>query len=164
FFESLRNLRLAGKIPPHVLIEGPTQTEAKGGKKFGWRSGAEWAIVALVCVCLASVAFVCFWAVHWLRHGTDSICDGRNRFLVDQVPGTLNVLSARHPFAVGIIRDLLNDGGKLDALVQQATAKLVADNQGESFASCAMQSVAIKADPDKFRNMMADKLESLLAL
>jgi hypothetical protein len=154
FFESLRNLRLAGKIPPHVLIEGPTQTEAKGGKKFGWSSVAEWAIVALVC----------FWAVHWLRNGTDSICDGRNKFLVDQVPGTLDVLSARHPFAVGIIRDLLNDGGKLDALVQQATAQLVADNQGESFASCAMQSVAIKADPDKFRNRIADKLESLLAL
>ena len=112
----------------------------------------------------AIVALVCFWAVHWLRHGTDSICDGRNRFLVDQVPGTLDVLSARHPFAVGIIRDLLNDGGKLDALVQQATANWSRTIKEESFASCAMQSVAIKADPDKFRNMMARQIGEPVAL
>jgi hypothetical protein len=62
-------------------------------------------------VCVAAVILLPF------KDG-DSISGAAKNEVIQQIPPALDILAARHPLKVGIIRALLNNNGAMDSFVQ----------------------------------------------
>jgi hypothetical protein len=108
-------------------------------------------------VCIATVLLLP------LKDG-NSISDAAKNEVVQQIPPALDILAARHPLKVGLLRGLLNDNGQLDSFVESyARASM---DQGKSpglFDSYSLY-YSVMFNKDKFRAEMADSIEQQFGL
>lgn len=119
------------------------------------------ALIGLMTV-LAGGAYL--YASH---QGDGDPCRARADMFADQVPPALDRLSARYPLRVGLVRTLVNDGGRLDALVRdQASDQIIGlgEEQAISPMECAYEYYAIWVFRDRVREEIAAALEVRLRL
>ncbi|MGJ3232947.1 MAG: hypothetical protein ACFE0P_14250 [Oceanicaulis sp.] len=99
--------------------------------------------------------------------GDGDPCRARADMFADQVPPALDLLSARYPLRIGLVRALVNDRGQLDALVRdQASDQMIGlgEEQAKSRLECAYEYYAIWVFRDRVREEIAAALEVRLRL
>jgi hypothetical protein len=106
--------------------------------------------------------FVAFVLAYPLKDG-NTACSAMQEKVTEQVPGALDILSARHPIAVGLLRSLLNDQGAVDKTAQDYVRSSMS-SQDPSTPACYTVYYAIQFDPDAFRTALANKIEQRLNL
>jgi len=94
----------------------------------------------------------------------NSVSDAAKNDVVKQVPPALDILAARHPIKVGLIRAALNDQGDVDKFAQ-SYFRTQMDNEKTPgvFESYLIYYVVI-FDKDDIRKSIADTLEKQLDL
>ena len=120
---------------------------------------------------LALIGFVTVLAgggyVYAAQAGDGDPCRARADMFADQVPPALDLLSARYPLRVGLVRTLIDDRGRLDDLVRdQASDQMIGlgEEQAISPLECAYEYYAIHIFRDRVREEIAAALEVRLRL
>ena len=93
-----------------------------------------------------------------------SISDAAKNEVVKQVPPALDILTARHPIKVGLIRSALNDQGDVDKFAQSYfRTQMDHEKTPGAFESYLIYYV-VMFDKDDIRKSIADTLEKQLDL
>lgn len=146
----------APMITPHPsqtvisTVQNPTVVIRKGKKlraAFGW----------------IAILFILFILWYPLRNG-GSICEATRNELVQQVPYAVEILAARHPVKVGILRALFNDQGVMDKAAQEYVLSTMKSQQKLSKFDCYLAYYEGIIFKDEIRNAEADWLEKQFGL
>jgi hypothetical protein len=100
--------------------------------------------------------------VYPLRGGK-SLRDATGDEIVQQIPYVLDILSARHPFKVGIALSVLNPQGSVDQLAEDYVRSSL-NQRDMGVLDCYVTYYVIAFDQDDVRRAMADTLEKKLGL
>jgi hypothetical protein len=111
-----------------------------------------------VVMWIAVIAFLAY-----PLRGGKSLREATGDEIAQQVPYALEILSARHPFAVGMVRSLLNTDGSVDQLAENyVRASLNQENMG--VLNCYVTYYSVAFDQEDFRVALANSLEKKLGL
>ena len=103
-------------------------------------------------VCVALVILVPF------KDG-DSVSGAAKNEIVQQIPYALDILAARHPLKVGLIRALLNEHGEADNVVKSLVrTSLDREKSPNLFESYALY-YGVMFDADQVRAEIANDIE-----
>lgn len=134
----------AAEAPP----ASPTRTKKRG---VGWG----WAVFA--CIVLAIFLYP-------LRGG-GGICDQARDQVIQQVPPAVEILSARYPLQVGLLRSAFKDKGMVDGIAQEYVRASLQENQQEpGRLSCYLSYYVVMLNKDRVRTSIADWMETRLYL
>lgn len=114
---------------------------------------------------LGSVAIITLIAIIMtlpLKDG-DSIRDAAKNVIVQQTPYALEILAARHPLKVGLLRSIGNDQGQMDKAASDYVRSQMTDQGGGTFESYLVYYFVV-FDKDAVRKAMADQMEKELGL
>lgn len=131
-------------------VQNPTVVIRKGkwlGAAFGW-------IVIL---------FILFILLYPIRNG-GSICEATRNEISQQVPYAMEIVAARHPVKVGILRSLFNDQGMIDKAAQEYVLSTMISQQKSSKFDCYLAYYEGIIFKDEIRNAEADWLEKKFGL
>ncbi|MFP4518751.1 MAG: hypothetical protein ACLFQ5_04780 [Oceanicaulis sp.] len=101
------------------------------------------------------------------NEGGGDPCRARANMFADQIPPALDLLSARYPLRIGLIRTFLNDEGRLDGLVRdEAAARIhgIEEDEATNPVECAYGYYAIYLFRDQVREEIALTVERELGL
>lgn len=94
----------------------------------------------------------------------DSISTAAKNEVVAQIPYALDILAARHPLAIGLIRSALNENGAVDHVVQSYVRESMdSDHSLNLFQSYAVY-YFVMFDKDEIRTKIADTIEKKFGL
>jgi hypothetical protein len=151
---------LAGTTRPAITTiaapaaaEAPpvSRTRAKKKRGVGWG----WAVFA--CIVLAIF-------LHPLRGG-GGICDAARDQVILQVPPAVEILAARYPLQVGLLRSAFNDKGMVDSIAQEYVRASLQENQQEpGRLTCYLSYYVVMFNEDRVRTSIADWMETRLHL
>jgi hypothetical protein len=97
-----------------------------------------------------------------LRNG-GSICDATKAEVVEQLPYAMDIVSARHPLMVGLVRSWLNGNGDFDRVAKDyVRSSMEHDNPGA--VDCYIGYYTVMFDKDGVRQAEADWIEHQLNL
>jgi hypothetical protein len=97
-----------------------------------------------------------------LRSGR-SLRDATADEITQQVPYALDMLAARHPLKVGLLRSLLNNNGAIDKLTEDYVRSSM-NRQNTGLLDCYVIYYVVAFDQDGIRKDLADGLEKELGL
>jgi hypothetical protein len=92
-----------------------------------------------------------------------SVSEAAMNEVIQQVPYSLDIISARHPLKVGLIRSLLNTNGQLDSSIESYLRANEHPEKMNIFESYFMY-YFVMLDKDGMRKTMADDLEKRFSL
>jgi hypothetical protein len=139
------------KAPEIANFRGPIEEDKSMESKKHLRHAALLVLIAALSV-----------AAYPLRNGR-SLRDATADEIVQQVPYSLDILAARHPVKVGLLRNLLNDDGSVDRFAQDyLRTSMNAKNLG--VFDCYAIYYVVVLYPDAFRQQLANHLEKDLGL
>jgi len=95
--------------------------------------------------------------------GGNSLRDATGDEIAQQIPYVLDILSARHPFKVGIALSVLNQQGSVDQLAEDYVRSSL-NQRDMGVLDCYVTYYVIALDQDDVRKAMADTLEKKLGL
>jgi zinc-ribbon domain len=143
--------RDAAKITP---VAPPTEAPRASVKK---NRGVRWAWIAIACIVLLIFLYP-------LRNG-GGICDTARDQVIQQVPPAVEILAARYPLQVGLLRQAFNDKGIVDGFAQEYVRASMQQNQEEpGRLSCYLTYYVVMFNKDGMRTSIADWLEKRLQL
>ena len=138
-------------VPATALPTGarPTNKAPKKKRGVGWK----WIVMGLIFV------FIVFYP---LKDG-GSICDATKNVAVQQVPDAVEILAARHPLQVGLLRSLFNDQGAVDKIAEEyvRTSMLRRD---PGTLNCYFAYYVVIFNKDAIRRAEADWMEKQLPI
>lgn len=117
-------------------------------------------------VILAAAAIGLFFYVAETE-GDGDMCVAKAELVAAQIPPALDILSARHPGSVGLIRSLFNKNGGLDAMIVDIVSASIQDedlDEEKSQIECAWEYADIYFHRERVRNEIADAIEEELGL
>jgi hypothetical protein len=109
------------------------------------------------------ILFILFILWYPLRNG-GSICEAAKNEIVQQVPYAVEILAARHPVKVGILRSALNEEGMIDKVAQEYVRTSMISQQNPNKFVCYLTYYIVVFIKDNVRNAQADWLEKQLNL
>ena len=104
------------------------------------------------------VALVLLWP---LKDGSSPSVAARNE-LVAQVPYALDILSARHPIQVGLLRSQLSTNGEVDAFVESFVRTVMDQGKTPNIFDSYRTYYVVMFKKDQVRNDMANEFEKEL--
>jgi hypothetical protein len=135
----------AAEAPPAALA----RTKKKRGVRWGW----------IVFACIVLLIFL-----YPLRSGS-GICDTARDQVVQQVPPAVEILAARYPLQIGLLRSMFNDKGMVDSIAQEYVRASIQENQQEpGRLSCYLSYYVVMLYTDRVRTSIADWMETRLQL
>jgi hypothetical protein len=135
----------SAKAPPAAL----TRAKKRRGVRWGW-------------IVVAGIVFAIF--LYPLRGG-GGICDAARDEVVQQVPPAVELLAARYPLQIGLLRSMFNDKGMVDRIAQEYVRASIRENQPEpGRLSCYLSYYVVMLNKDHVRTSIADWLETRLQL
>ena len=84
--------------------------------------------------------------------------------VVNQLPFALDILAARHPIQVGLLRSTLTDNGAVDTFAETFLRTSMTQDRPPSLVSSYVAYYTIMFHKDRVRNDMANELEKELGL
>ena len=93
----------------------------------------------------------------------ESFCDATKNVVVQQVPDALEVLAARHPLQVGVVRSMFNDQGAVDKFAEDYVRNNML-KQDPSTLACYAGYYAVIFNKDRVRSAEADWMEKQLPI
>ena len=84
--------------------------------------------------------------------------------IVTQVPFALDILAARHPIQVGLLRSTLNDSGAVDAFAEAFVRISMTQGRSPNLIDSYVAYYAVMFHKDRIRNDMASEFEKELGL
>lgn len=136
-----------------AVAEAPPAAPARAKKK----RGVGWGWIVFAGVVLAIFLYP-------LRSG-GGICDAARDQVIQQVPPAVQILAARYPLQVGLLRSVFNDKGMVDSLAQEYVRASIQENQQEpGRLSCYLSYYVVMLNEDRVRISIADWLETRLQL
>ena len=108
-------------------------------------------------VCVAAVILLPF------KDG-DSISGAARNEIVQQIPPALDILAARHPLKVGLIRSLLNNNGAMDSFVQSYVRSEMDQQKTPGLGESYLVYYFVIFNKDEVRAKIADSLETQFQL
>ncbi|XBQ15046.1 MAG: hypothetical protein ABL308_08740 [Oceanicaulis sp.] len=97
------------------------------------------------------------------NEGGGDPCAARAEMFADQVPPALDIVAAEYPLRVGVVRNMLNDGGRLDDMLRDEAAGLIGGEDATAL-ECAYGYYGIWLFRDQVRQDIADEIEASLGL
>jgi len=97
------------------------------------------------------------------KDGT-SVCDAAHNEVAQQVPFAVEILAARHPLTVGVVRAVTKESGFVDKLagIYVQSEMIPQENPGQ--ASCYLAYYTVMFQKDRVRASIADWLEAKVNL
>jgi hypothetical protein len=136
-----------------VAAEAPRAARASGKKT----RRVKWGQIA------AAVVVVSFF-LYPLAGGSGGICDASRDLVIQQVPPAVEILAARYPLQVGLLRSAFNDQGAVDNAAQDYVRTSMLDPQNPGLFTCYLSYYVVMFDKDQVRTAIADAIERRLAL
>ena len=119
----------------------------------------------LLLLVLVVVAAAAPWGYAAARFGKLDLCAASAEAYAAEVPRALDVLSARHPLSVGLIRGVINETGEADAAAHAVALEVMRlDLQDASWNRCYLALARLMLSAERVRNEMADEIEQGLGL
>jgi hypothetical protein len=119
-------------LPPQIIETGSAPPVSQSPRK---KHGVRWGLIATGLVLLLILAYP-------LKDGS-SLCDATKNVVVQQVPDALEVLAARHPLQVGLVRSMFNDQGAVDKFAEDYVSNNMLKQDPGTFACYVGYYVAI---------------------
>lgn len=138
-------------LPPQTMGIGGALPVSEAPKKRRVR----WGLIVTGLALLLVLAFP-------LKDG-GSLCDATRNVVVQQVPDALEVLAARHPLQVGLVRSMFNDQGAVDKFAEDYVANNML-KQDPGTMACYVAYYAVIFNKDKVRGAEADWMEKQLPI
>ena len=111
------------------------------------------------------IGFVCVALVVLLPFkDSDSVSGAAKNQIVRQIPYALDILAARHPLKVGLIRSLLNEHGEADSVVESLVRTSLDREKGSNLFESFAVYYAVMFDADEVRADIANAIEKQLGL
>lgn len=140
-------------VAPASAAEAPPAALPRAKK----RRGVRWGWIGFACIVLAIFLYP-------LRSG-GGICDTARDQVLQQVPPAVEILAARYPLQIGLLRSMLNDKGMVDSVAQEYVRASLQDNQQDPGPfSCYLSYYVVILNKDRVRTSIADWLETRLQL
>jgi len=93
-----------------------------------------------------------------------SVSDAAKNEIVQQIPYALDILAARHPIKVGLIRSLLNENGAMDSFVESFVRESMDHQQSPGIIDSYITYYSVMFNKDEVRSEMATSLEKEFGL
>jgi hypothetical protein len=146
--------RNAAAITSIVAPAGAPRAAVASAKK---KRGVRWGWIVFACIVLSIFLYP-------LRSG-GGICEAARDQVVQQVPPAVEILAARYPLQVGLLRSMFNDKGMVDSIAQEYVRASIQENQREpGRMSCYLSYYVVMLYKDGVRTSIADWLETRLQL
>jgi hypothetical protein len=113
---------------------------------------------------IAAAVVVVSILLYPLAGGSGGICDASKDLVIQQVPAAVEILAARYPLQVGLLRSAFNDQGAVDNAAQDYVRTSMLDPQNPGLFSCYLSYYVVMFDKDQVRMAIADAIERRLAL
>jgi len=140
-------------VTESVKVEAPPRASPGPAKKRSSRSG--WILVGLVV--LAALLYP-------LRYGV-GVCDAVRLEIVQQVPTAMDILTARYPLLVGVMRAMFNNQEFVDNFaVEFISSTMEANQKNPSATSCYVVYYFAMFDKERVQTMIAEMIEKRLGL
>lgn len=147
----------AAPITPIVAPASATEALPPALTRAKKQRGVRWGWILFACIVLSIFLYP-------LRSG-GGICDMARDQVVQQVPPAVEILAARHPLQIGLLRSMFNDKGMVDSLAQEYVRASMQDNQqNPGRLSCYLSYYVVILNKDRVRTSIADWLETRLQL
>jgi hypothetical protein len=111
-------------------------------------------VVGLLCVALVVLPF---------RDG-DSVSSAAKNEVVEQIPYSLDILAARHPLAIGLVRSALNDNGAVDRFVESYAREEMDRERSPGLLQSYAIYYYVMFDKDEVRTEIANAIEKTFGL
>ena len=89
-----------------------------------------------------------------------SVCDAAHNEVAQQVPFAVEILAARHPLTVGLVREATKESGFVDKLAGVYVQNEMIPQQDPGAASCYIAYYTVMFQKDRVRSSIADWLEA----
>jgi hypothetical protein len=89
-----------------------------------------------------------------------SVCDAAHNEVAQQVPFAVDILAARHPLTVGVVRAVTKDSGFVDKLAGIYVQSEMIPQENPGAASCYIAYYTVMFQKDRVRASIADWLEA----
>lgn len=145
--------REAVKITPIAVVPAasrPALASTKKKGRLGW--GGTTAAVIVLAIFLYPV-----------RNGT-GICDATDVAIIQQVSPAVEMLAARYPLRVGVLRAMFNDQGLVDALATEFVSSTMEASQQPGTLTCYYFYYFVTFQKDRVRTSIAALIENQLDL
>ena len=110
---------------------------------------------------LATIAIILMLLPH--KDGP-TVCQATRNTVAQQVPFAVEILAARHPLTVGVVRSLANTTGFVDKLAEVYVENEMIPRQDPGAASCYVAYYTVMFGKDRVRSSIADWIEAKLQL
>jgi zinc-ribbon domain len=149
--------RDAATITPIVAPASAAEALPAALTRAKKRRGVRWGWVVFACIVLSIFLYP-------LRSG-GGICDTARDQVVQQVPPAVEILAARYPLQIGLLRSMFNDKGMVDSIAQEYVRASIQKNQQEpGRLSCYLSYYVVMLNKDGVRTSIADWMETRLQL
>ena len=89
-----------------------------------------------------------------------SVCDAAHNEVAQQVPFAVEILAARHPLTVGVVRAVTKESGFVDKLAGVYVQSEMIPQENPGTASCYIAYYTVMFQKDRVRASIADWLEA----
>ena len=89
-----------------------------------------------------------------------SVCDAAHNEVAQQVPFAVEILAARHPLTVGLVREATKESGFVDKLADVYVQNEMIPQQDPGVGSCYVAYYTVMFQKDRIRSAIADWLEA----
>ncbi len=89
-----------------------------------------------------------------------SVCEAAHNQVAQQVPFAVEILAARHPLTVGLVRAATKESGFVDKLAGVYVQREMIPQQDPGAASCYIAYYTVMFQKDRVRSSIADWLET----
>ena len=131
---------------PHTVTTAPA---TDGSKKDRWQLHPALGV-------LAGIAVIVMVLPH--KDGS-TVCDAMRHEVRQQVPFSVDILAARHPLTVGVLRTLTNNSQFVDNVAALYVEQQMA-GKTPGLSDCYISYYAVMVQKDSFRAAMADWMEA----
>ncbi|HEY7763659.1 MAG TPA: zinc ribbon domain-containing protein [Aestuariivirgaceae bacterium] len=135
-------------VAPAASRAAPARTKEKGGLRWG---GTTAAVIALATL------------LYPVRNGI-GICDATDVAIIQQVSPAVEILAARYPLRVGVLRSMFNDKGLVDSLATEFVSSTMEANQQPGMLACYYFYYFVMFQKDRVRTSIAALIENQLDL
>lgn len=142
--------------PPVVEPAAPTRahtvtpaTATSAAKKDRWQLHPAWGV-------LAGIAVIVMVLPH--KDGS-TVCDAMRHEVMQQVPFAVDILAARHPLTVGVVRTLAKDSQFVDRVAAFYVEQQMA-GKTPGLSDCYISYYAVMFQKDNFRAAIADWMDT----